>query len=179
MALWFSLCSGFIFNKLLLWRSFGGLGPGLEPGKGINYTPFSYSLSVPPLPLSSLAFLALSSSHSPSLLSSPFPFFFLLSPSTLSLFPAVLPACHLSLGFYYSISVFRFLLSASLLHLAGCTRRSFSSCLAVYLPSPYSSLYGGGSGRGKSKEKTGPLNPGFLQRPSPRGQLGAAGVSAA
>ena len=155
MALWFSLCSGFIFNKLL-WRSFGGLGPGLEPGKGINYTPFSYSLSLPSLPLSSLsslAFLALSSSSFPFLLSS-FPFF-LLSPFSLSLFPSVLPACHLLLGFYYSISVFCFSSPP-----ASCTSRALPVGLSPrawrsICPPPIPHFTGVGVGGGRAKRKQG------------------------
>lgn len=87
MALWFSLCSGLFFFSSqqvaleVLWRP----GPSLEPGKGINYTPFSYSFSSPAFssPLFSLfAFLARSFFLPPPSLFS-FPFLLLLSPFSL------------------------------------------------------------------------------------------------
>lgn len=72
--------AGFILNKLLL-RSFGGQGPSLELGKGINY-------KRPPPLLNSLPFLLpFSFLH--------FPFGFLMSPlfifSSLPLFAFLFP----------------------------------------------------------------------------------------
>ena len=122
MALWCSLCSGlfFFFSSQValevLWRP----GPGLEPGKGINYTPFSYSFSFPAFssPLLSLfAFLARSFFLflPPPLLSFPF----LLSPFSLYV---SLCASHLPpLTRFLLLCLFFPLLSTSLLLLASCT----------------------------------------------------------
>lgn len=136
MALWFGLRLGFVFYKLLL-RSFGGLGPGLEPGKRINYTPFSYSLSRTshpffPFPFPSLLFLPV-----------PFPSFSLvLSPSP-SCFPgpdsSIFLACHPSVCFCFSISVFLSLLwpALSLLAPRSVPPEPFS-CQEDYLHPPSS-----------------------------------------
>lgn len=152
----------------VLWRP----GPGLEPGKGINYIPFSYSFSFPAFssPLFSFfAFLARSFFlflPPPSLFSFPF-LLLLLSPFSLyvSLCASYLPP----LTGFLLLCPFFCLLSASLLLLSSCTPWCLSLCLAICVPSTYSSLSwgGGGSGKGKSEEKTGPLNLGFLQRPFP------------
>lgn len=93
----------------MLLRSFGGQGPELEPGKGINYTRFSYSLprpshpfflfpSLPLPPCSFFQFLSL-----PSLLSSLPPLFAFPVPH-----PSIFLACHPSIGFCFSILFFRF-----------------------------------------------------------------------
>ena len=167
MALWFGLCPGFIFNKLLR-RSFGGLGPGLEPGKGINYTPCSHSLpTFSPLPCSSLPF--------PSLLLFPGPF-----PSlSLVLSPFPCPSLYAS-GLsilakfpFLFFSVFPVLLSPASRTPGPWVRipQPLSSCLDVCLRPP-PPLPWPGSRRGKSRGT----------RPSPealRGVRRVAGVRCA
>lgn len=103
---WPSLGIFFFFPNKLVLRSFGDLGPGLEPGKGINYTPFLCSLSyLLSASLCLFSSLALSSSSFPFLLFSLSPFLAAFPFFTLSLFPFIFLACHFSLGFCFSVSL--------------------------------------------------------------------------
>lgn len=174
MAVWFGLCLGFIFNKLFL-RSFGGLGPGLEPGKRINYTPFSYSLSLPSLGY----FLLLSSLSLPSFLFLPLPFFSfssffsflspLLAFPLYCLLPSIFLACHLSLDFCFSVAI---CFSVSSLPASCtpspwvCTPQSLLPAWPSICPPPIPHFPGVGSGRGKAKERQGICTQAFSRGPS-------------
>lgn len=168
MALGLGLPLGLVFNKLLL-RSFGGLGSGLEPGKGINYTPFSYSLSRPSHPFFPFPFPALSSSSFPFLLSCPLSVPFLLSLVPIPLyFWLVIPQ-------YVFVSLFLFFYLSSGRPLALLAPRSVPRAFLLLPGSLFASFFlafPGGHGRGRAEE------PGLLLRPSPRFS-GAAGVRSA
>lgn len=97
------ILEGFFFNDLLL-RSFGGQGPGLKPGKGINYKqpppyfPHLFSLLSPFSPFTSLSGLS-------------FLFFSLLFFLSLSLPPCfshIVPSVFLPSGYLFESLLYLF-----------------------------------------------------------------------